>query len=151
MTVRLARGCFGNEARTGRTSPPGPPSATQIGRRGSRVLSFAAPDSCTNGPADAETDAHRYPHNQTGDENLDDDAVALAQCLEAVAAVSIHPGHLGLLAPMLLAGPHVAIGAALCAFGGFAIACIGRDDGFHICVKGVAVVAAGGRSRRRDI
>lgn len=70
------------------------------------------PDGRTKGLADAETNRHGDTDDENDDENLGDDAVTRAHVGHATPA-PVRLGQLGLLLPVVLAGPYLAFGLAM--------------------------------------
>ena len=73
---------------------------------------LVTPDGRTKGLADTEANTDSDTDDQDDDENLGDDAVAGAHVGHAAAA-PLRLGQLGLLLPVVLAGPHLAFGLAV--------------------------------------
>lgn len=114
------------------------------------------PNTGPNCSGDAETHAHGDGHYDRADEDLDDDPVPFAHFGEALARPLVDPGGLGLVLPVILAGPNLAFWAALqvafaCALhaAGVVGLCQGaaRDHGLEIGVEGVEVIVGGGGGR----
>lgn len=72
-------------------------------------VGLVAPERCAQRLADAKTDADGDSHDQDDDEDLGNDLVARAQVGHAGAVVSLDFGLLGLLLPVVLSGPDLAI------------------------------------------
>lgn len=75
------------------------------------------PDASSKRLADSNADTDGDTDHQEGYQNLGDDAVPLAEVGEAVAVAALILRVLGLLSPVVLAGPDLALGAsagALC-------------------------------------
>lgn len=86
-------------------------------RRRSALVRLAAPDACAERFADAEAHGHGDADDEDDDENLGNDAVSLAQAGQTLAALTVLLGRLGLSFPVVLAGPHMAVGPPLGALG----------------------------------
>ena len=112
---------------------------------GSMALHVAAPYTRAERLADAKPDADRDADDEQADQDLNNDSISLAEVGEAVAVVSLHLGGLCLFAPVVLARPDLAVGAASGAVRRFPDARLrSGDDGFDVGVKGVGVRARGG-------
>lgn len=67
------------------------------------------PDGRVERLADTKADADANADNEKNDEDLGNDLVAGAQPGEAAAPAALHLGRLGLLLPVVLAGPHAVV------------------------------------------
>lgn len=75
------------------------------------------PDAVSETLAHSKTDTNCSTDNQETNQDLDDDAVPLAEVAQAVALPTAHLLLLCLLFPVARTGPHLAVGASSCALG----------------------------------
>lgn len=102
-------------------------------------VGLVAPERCAQRLAYAKADADGDSHNQDDDEDLGNDLVARAQVGHAGAVVSLHFGLLGLLLPVVLSGPHLAVllGIQRHAFSEGLVKGAVRVESLNVGVKGV--------------
>lgn len=96
-----------------------------------------APDRGTKWLANAKANTNSDANNQGNEENLGGNFLAMVEPRH-VGAAALNLGVLGLVLPVLLAWPNLAL--AVSSDGAAFAGCrLGDQAGFHICVKGVAV------------
>lgn len=109
-------------------------------------VGLVAPEWCAQRLAYAKADADGDSHDQDDDEDLGNDLVARAQVGHAGAVVSLHFSLLGLLLPVVLSGPHLAVllGIQCHAFSeGFVKGAV-RVESFNVGIKGIGGRLVGG-------
>lgn len=110
-----------------------------------RLFVVVAPNVSAQGLADTETDAHGNSNHEKDDEDLGDDFISATEAIHAGASTLLL-GELGLLPPLFLARPDLALAFAnlLGDPVGAGIGSLGGNHGFDVGVEGVAPIRAWG-------
>lgn len=102
-----------------------------------------APNVSAQRLADAEPDANGDADHEEDNQNFGDDFISAVEAVQAGASALLL-SELGLLLPVLLAGPHLTLAPAdlMGDLVGAGIRRLGRDHGLDVRVEGVASVRA---------